>query len=64
MLPIDSLLHDIVGVVRDAGNLVVVAPPGAGKTTRVPPALLAAGVAGVLDIVVVQPSVPRPAFGS
>src|SRR5579864_33379 len=35
-LPIDELLPRIVV----SGNLVIEAPPGAGKTTRVPPALL------------------------
>ena len=37
-LPIDALLPRIVDT---PGNLVIEAPPGAGKTTRVPPALLA-----------------------
>lgn len=55
MLPIDPLLPDVVARIRDDGNVVLVAPPGAGKTTRVPPALLDAGVAGDRDIVVVQP---------
>jgi len=36
-LPIDALLP---GVVEASGHLVIEAPPGAGKTTRVPPALL------------------------
>jgi len=36
-LPIDELLPDIPA----SGHLVIEAPPGAGKTTRVPPALLA-----------------------
>jgi ATP-dependent helicase HrpB len=39
-LPIDPLLPQIVDHLRTAGNLVLEAPPGAGKTTRVPPALL------------------------
>jgi ATP-dependent helicase HrpB len=39
-LPIDSLLPGIVQAMRDGPNLVIEAPPGAGKTTRVPPALL------------------------
>lgn len=43
-LPIDPLLPDIVRAVRDAGALVLEAEPGAGKTTRVPAALLDAGV--------------------
>jgi len=39
-LPIDEVLPEIVAAVRREGAAVVVAPPGAGKTTRVPPALL------------------------
>ena len=39
-LPIDPLLPAILDHLRSANNLVVEAPPGAGKTTRVPPALL------------------------
>lgn len=44
-LPIDSLLPEIIAQLRHAPNLVLEAPPGAGKTTRVPPALLDACVA-------------------
>ena len=40
-LPIDPLIPDILSHLRAAENLVLEAPPGAGKTTRVPPALLA-----------------------
>jgi ATP-dependent helicase HrpB len=40
-LPIDPLIPEIVARLRAAENLVLEAPPGAGKTTRVPPALLA-----------------------
>ena len=43
MLPIDSLIPDIVASLRRSPNLIVEAAPGAGKTTRVPPALLAFG---------------------
>ncbi len=41
-LPIDEHLPQIVAHARDARRLVLVASPGAGKTTRVPPAILAA----------------------
>lgn len=54
-LPIDILLPDIVAALRTRDALVLEAPPGAGKTTRVPPALLAAGLAGNKEIVVLQP---------
>ena len=53
-LPIDAHLDRIVEAVR-RGNLVLVAEPGAGKTTRVPPALLDAGLANAGDIVVLEP---------
>jgi ATP-dependent helicase HrpB len=38
-LPIDPYVPEIVAAVRDRGAAIVVAAPGAGKTTRVPPAL-------------------------
>src|SRR5262245_41502963 len=52
-LPIDEVLPDIVARVRSEGVLVPQAPPGAGKTTRVPAALLEAGVQG--KVVVLEP---------
>lgn len=39
-LPIDVILPDLVAALRDQGRAVLQAPPGAGKTTRVPLALL------------------------
>jgi ATP-dependent helicase HrpB len=39
-LPIDDCIPDILDVLRRGPNLVLEAPAGAGKTTRVPPALL------------------------
>ncbi|MBM3785003.1 MAG: ATP-dependent helicase HrpB [Acidobacteria bacterium] len=39
-LPIDLILMDIRAAIAGAPSLVLEAPPGAGKTTRVPPALL------------------------
>ena len=39
-LPIDELLPAILHHLRTGNHLVLEAPPGAGKTTRVPPALL------------------------
>jgi ATP-dependent helicase HrpB len=44
-LPIDDVLGDLVAKLRAASSLVLRAEPGAGKTTRVPPALLDAGLA-------------------
>lgn len=42
-LPIDAHLRHILAAVRDDRAAVVVAAPGAGKTTRVPPALVEDG---------------------
>ncbi|PTM40218.1 ATP-dependent helicase HrpB [Bosea sp. 124] len=39
-LPIDAVLGDLAAALRARSNAVLVAPPGAGKTTRVPLALL------------------------
>ncbi|MCW5685328.1 MAG: ATP-dependent helicase HrpB [Pseudolabrys sp.] len=39
-LPIDAALPDIAAALRARNAMVLVAPPGAGKTTRVPLALL------------------------
>jgi ATP-dependent helicase HrpB len=52
-LPIDPLLPEIVGAVRERRALVLEAEPGAGKTTRVPAALLDAGEPG--EIWVLEP---------
>ena len=49
-LPIDDLLPAIVETAGKSKYLVIEAPPGAGKTTRVPPALLPFG-----DVVVLEP---------
>src|SRR3954471_14821335 len=49
-LPIDAYLDSIVDRVRRSRALVVTASPGAGKTTRVPPALLADG-----PVILLQP---------
>ena len=53
-LPIDPLLAEMVRALADASSLVIEAPPGAGKTTRVPPALLE-GSFGKGEILVLQP---------
>jgi ATP-dependent helicase HrpB len=45
-LPIDQLLPEIVSSLTRSPNLLIEAPPGTGKTTRVPPALLDAGLLG------------------
>lgn len=42
-LPIHAVLPDLLAALRGASNAVLVAPPGAGKTTAVAPALLTEG---------------------
>jgi ATP-dependent helicase HrpB len=49
-LPIDPFIPEIVARVNDARAAVIVAAPGAGKTTRVPPALAATG-----PVILLQP---------
>ena len=49
-LPIDSRLDEIVDRVRRSRAAVITAAPGAGKTTRVPPALLVDG-----PVILLQP---------
>jgi len=39
-LPIDEVLPDLLVTLREQSCAVIVAPPGAGKTTGVAPALL------------------------
>ena len=54
-LPIDDVLPTLVESLRARPAVVLRAPPGAGKTTRVPPALLHAGLAGDDRIVMLEP---------
>ena len=54
-LPVDAILPQLCASLRRRGAVVLVAPPGSGKTTRVPPAVLDAGLAGGGRVVVLQP---------
>ncbi len=54
-LPIDTILPEVVAALRRQPCLVVRAPTGAGKTTRVPPALLDASVAAGRRILLLEP---------
>ena len=54
-LPIDEVLPAVIAALRESSSLVLRAPAGAGKTTRVPPAILDSGLAGTGRIVVLQP---------
>jgi ATP-dependent helicase HrpB len=51
-LPVDAILPDILQSLKQHASLVIEAPPGAGKTTRVPPALLEI-VSG--EVIVLEP---------
>ncbi len=54
-LPIDALLEPLAEALRGGGQCVLRAPTGAGKTTRVPPALLDRGAAGKGAVWLVEP---------
>ena len=54
-LPIEAVLPDLVSVLTENTNAVLAAPPGAGKTTRVPLALLHASWAAEGKIVMLEP---------
>ncbi len=54
-LPIDRVVDRVVDALGASGAAVVSAPPGAGKTTRIPPAILDSGLASAGRVVVVQP---------
>jgi ATP-dependent helicase HrpB len=54
-LPIDAVLDDLARTLEGNNAAVLVAPPGAGKTTRVPLALLDAPWVGSRKIIVLEP---------
>jgi len=54
-LPIDAVLDDLSRTLEASNAAVLVAPPGAGKTTRVPLALLDAPWAKDKKIIVLEP---------
>ena len=54
-LPIDAVLDDLARTLERNNAAVLVAPPGAGKTTRVPLALLDAAWAKGKKIIVLEP---------
>lgn len=54
-LPVDDILPELLAALGARGNAVLEAPPGAGKTTRVPPALLDSGLAAGGPVLVLEP---------
>ena len=54
-LPIDAVLDELARVLTDHNAAVLVAPPGAGKTTRVPLALLDAPWLAGKKIIMLEP---------
>jgi ATP-dependent helicase HrpB len=54
-LPIDAVLDELTAALAADNAAVLVAPPGAGKTTRVPLALLDAPWIGTKKIIVLEP---------
>jgi ATP-dependent helicase HrpB len=54
-LPIDPHLPKIISTLRSCGSLVLTAPPGAGKTTRIPRALFDSGFADHGEILILEP---------
>ena len=55
MLPVETVLEDVRDALRSPGAAVLQAAPGAGKTTVVPPALLAEKWLGGRRILVLEP---------
>ncbi|MBI3866614.1 MAG: ATP-dependent helicase HrpB [Planctomycetia bacterium] len=54
-LPIDDVLPQVIAALARQPNVVLKAPTGSGKTTRVAPAILDAGLAGTGSIVMLEP---------
>ena len=54
-LPIDDIIPAVIQALESHNSVVIHAPPGAGKTTRIPPALIDAGIAGQKRLVMLEP---------
>jgi ATP-dependent helicase HrpB len=54
-LPIQAVLADVVTALTERSTVVLVAPPGAGKTTMVPIAICESGIVERQKIVMLQP---------
>jgi ATP-dependent helicase HrpB len=54
-LPIDAVLPELLAALHAGGAAVLRAPTGAGKTTRVPPAIIESGAAGDQLVLMLEP---------
>lgn len=54
-LPVEAVLAEVLAALADNRAVALIAPPGAGKTTAVPPALLHAPWARAQRIILLQP---------
>ena len=63
-LPIEAVLPEVLAGLAGGSNLVLAAPPGAGKTTGIPPALLSCSWAsGGRILAAAAPAPGRPGGG-
>jgi ATP-dependent helicase HrpB len=58
ILPIETHLPEIASRLRTTNSLILTAPPGAGKTTRLPPFLHNAGFSRRGEIIILEPRRP------
>jgi len=54
-LPIEAILSDVEDAFDRHTRIVISAPPGAGKTTRIPPALLTGSWLGTKKVLMLEP---------
>lgn len=54
-LPVDAVLPDVLAALHSAGAVVLRASTGAGKTTRVPPAIVLSEIGGNGTVLLIEP---------
>lgn len=54
-LPVDSIIPELLAALSAGQNLIITAPPGSGKSTRVPPALLGEEWLGEQKVLMLEP---------
>ena len=55
ILPVDGIIPQILAALETAPTLIVQAPPGSGKSTRIPLSLLESNWLGQNKIVMLEP---------